>query len=103
MTCRALPLLRLDATEVRITRAAETVTQYRGVSTCGWGSRSIGTMTQALSWARQHAATVHEQAKLEPCEEDQHVIHRRTGFCQFCEAEMWPEERRVSWTLKQKW
>lgn len=107
MTCRALTALRLDATEVKVRRIDggldEIMTSYRGAASCGWASRSIGTMTQALSWARQHAASVHPATELEPCEQEQHVIGRRNGFCQFCEAEMWPEDRRTAWSLKQKW
>lgn len=105
MTCRALALLRLDATEVQVPRPGggigEQMTRYRGASSCGWASRSLGTLTQALSWARQHAAMVHPDSKLEPCEEDQHVIHRRTGYCQFCDADLWPEDKRVAWALRQ--
>lgn len=75
-------------------------TRYQATASCGWTSRSIGTEPQAWSWGRKHAQQFHQAAALVVCEPNRHVENRRTGYCRACDTDLWPEQKRLEWTVR---
>lgn len=104
-SCQHDPLIQLGIVAVAVRARGKTAgmveTKYQGISSCGWTSRSLGSIERALGWGRQHFQQRHEPigAELVQCAPADHRINRRNGYCLVCEADLWSAERRAEYVL----
>lgn len=106
MSCYESEPVKLSIKSLKMPRRAgqgmpgEVSKVYRGVASCGWESRSVGTELQAWGWGRQHAMKSHT-ALMVPCSSGRHIKARRTGYCIKCDTDLLTPAARAKKVAKE--